>query len=227
MHSGLAVITTNSILRTLRKALFLAFEWHLLPREPRRIVRLLPGENQREFVLDSETEEKICSVLFSQMRDVVRFTIDSGLRAGEICRLTWSDVDYTDGTPIAVRIREVKTKFARRWVPLTNRSAAILAALQPSAKDGVPYVFTRYKGNQPLTVEWMSGRFKRARRVVGVSEDCKFHSLRHTACTRWAEAGVSAFEIQKLAGHSDIRISARYCHPEEKQLKAAIARLVK
>jgi integrase len=226
-ESGLAVITVNSLLRTLRKALFLAFEWHLLTSAPRRVVRLLPGENQREFVLDTDTAEKICKVLFGQMRDVVRFAIDSGLRAGEICNLTWNDVDYSGEDPVAVRIREGKTKFARRRVPLTNRSAAILTALRANVKDGVPYVFTRYKGNQPLTVEWMSGRFKRARRVVGVSEDCKFHSLRHTACTRWAVAGASAFEIRMLAGHSSIVISSRYTHPEEEQLKAAIARMGK
>lgn len=224
-ESGLAVITVNSLLRTLRKALFLAFEWNLLSRAPRRVVRLLPGENQREFVLDTDTEEKICKVLFGQMRDIVRFAVDTGLRAGEVCNLTWNDVEYTDETPIAIRVREGKTKFARRKVPLTNRSAAILKALRPAAKEGVPYVFTRYKGNQQLTPEWMSGRVKRARRVLGISEECKFHSLRHTACTRWGAAGASAFEIQRLAGHSSIVISSRYVHPEEDQLKAAIARM--
>jgi len=224
IKSGLAVITVNSILRTLRKALFLAHEWKLLQREPRRIIRLLPGENQREYVLDTATEEKICSVLFGQMRDVVIFAVDTGLRAGEICRLTWSDVDYADGVPVGVRVREGKTKFARRMVPLTNRTASILTNLRTKAKEGIPYVFTRFKGNQPLTVEWMSGRFKRARRSVGVSEDCKFHSLRHTACTRWAADGGSAFHIKSLAGHSSIEISARYCHPEDQHLKALIAR---
>ncbi|MBL8178764.1 MAG: tyrosine-type recombinase/integrase [Bryobacterales bacterium] len=36
------------------------------------------------------------------------------------------------------------------------------------------------------------------------------HSLRHTMLTRLGQAGVDAFTIMKIAGHSSITISQRY-----------------
>jgi integrase len=226
LASGLAVITVNSILRTLRRALFLAHEWELIPKRP-GFVKLLPNENRRTFVVDEATEARLVGASSDLMRQLIPFAIDTGLRAGEIVALTWNDVDYIADEPIAVHVRAGKTRFARRTVPLTKRAAANLVALRAARVDGCAHVFTRYEGRHPLTVEWMSGRFKRTRRPLGISEECCFHSLRHTACTRWGAAGASAFEIQRLAGHSSIEISARYTHPEQDQLRAAIARMGK
>lgn len=44
------------------------------------------------------------------------------------------------------------------------------------------------------------------------------HTLRHTFCSMLAQNGYSAFEIMKLAGHSDIKVSESYMHlaPHEK-----------
>jgi integrase len=226
LASGLAVITTNSILRTLRRALFLAYRWELRTKEPRGVVALLPNENKREFVL-SDTDEARIVAKFGQhslMRQIVPFACDTGLRASEIAALEWRDVDLTD-SPV-VRVREGKTKFARRTVPLTQRTAASLRLLF-AARTECAHVFTRYEGRHPITAGWMSTRFKAAIRALGISEDCVFHNLRHTCATRLGAAGASAFEIQRLMGHSSISISQRYVHPDARQLQAAVARLGK
>jgi integrase len=224
LSSGLAVITVNSILRTLRRALLLAHEWEVISKRP--IVKLLPNENRRTFVVDEATEARLVAH-FGQhdlMRHIIPFACDTGLRAGEIAALKWTDVVLTDNP--SVTVREGKTRFARRTVPLTQRTAASLRLLFASPA-ACGYIFSRYEGRHPLTVEWMSGRFKRSRRALVISEECVFHSLRHTCATRLGAAGASAFEIQRLMGHSSIEISARYTHPEQDQLRAAIARMGK
>ena len=50
------------------------------------------------------------------------------------------------------------------------------------------------------------------------------YTLRHTALTRWAEAGMSPFLLAQLAGHSSVKISQRYVHPTEDSIFAAIER---
>jgi len=45
------------------------------------------------------------------------------------------------------------------------------------------------------------------------------HSLRHTALTRFGEAGADAFTIMKLAGHSSVMISQRYVHPTDETVE--------
>jgi hypothetical protein len=51
------------------------------------------------------------------------------------------------------------------------------------------------------------------------------YCLRHTALTRLAEAGCDAFTLARIAGHSSITITQRYCHPQAKAIGSAFAKL--
>jgi site-specific recombinase XerD len=97
-----------------------------------------------------------------------------------------------------------------------------LKAVSSVAK--APFVFTTVYGSQLLRY-WPSEQFHDLREEMGLPKDCVIHSTRHTFCTRLGEAGASAFVIQRLAGHSDIKISARYVHPTENQLELAVQRM--
>jgi len=47
------------------------------------------------------------------------------------------------------------------------------------------------------------------------------HGLRHTAMTWMADSGVSLYVLQRVAGHQDPAVTARYLHPDTKALPAA------
>jgi hypothetical protein len=51
------------------------------------------------------------------------------------------------------------------------------------------------------------------------------YCLRHTALTRLAESGCDAFTLARIAGHSSITITQRYCHPQAEAIEAAFNRL--
>ena len=51
------------------------------------------------------------------------------------------------------------------------------------------------------------------------------YSLRHTFLTRLGESGCDAWTLARIAGHSSITISARYVHPSEDAVLAAMSRL--
>lgn len=51
------------------------------------------------------------------------------------------------------------------------------------------------------------------------------YCLRHTALTRLAEAGCDAFTLARIAGHSSITITQRYCHPQAEAVERAFQRL--
>ena len=46
-------------------------------------------------------------------------------------------------------------------------------------------------------------------------DDLIFHDLRHTAATRMVQAGVNIRVVQKVVGHSSIRITEKYVHTED------------
>jgi integrase len=51
------------------------------------------------------------------------------------------------------------------------------------------------------------------------------YCLRHTALTRLAEAGCDAFTLPRIAGHSSIIITQRYCHPQADAIYRAFGKL--
>lgn len=69
----------------------------------------------------------------------------------------------------------------------------------------------------------MRTAFKAACRRAGLG-GLGFHDLRHTAATRMVESGANIVAISKMLGHSDIKTTMRYTHPED-SLKDALESL--
>jgi len=65
----------------------------------------------------------------------------------------------------------------------------------------------------------------RAKLALALSKDFVIHSLRHTMLTRLGEAGVEAFTIMRIAGHSSVIISQKYVHPMPEAMERAFEKL--
>ncbi|MEU4345616.1 tyrosine-type recombinase/integrase [Nocardia sp. NPDC023852] len=50
-------------------------------------------------------------------------------------------------------------------------------------------------------------------------EHLRRHDLRHTGLTWLADAGVPLHRLQRIAGHTDPRITQRYLHPDIEALR--------
>ncbi|WP_433666464.1 tyrosine-type recombinase/integrase [Nocardia sp. CA-136227] len=50
-------------------------------------------------------------------------------------------------------------------------------------------------------------------------EHLRRHDLRHTGLTWFADAGVPLHRLQRIAGHTDPRITQRYLHPNIRALQ--------
>jgi len=211
-RKSVSTVTVNHNLRTLRRMLHLAAEWDVIAKVPK--VRLLPNEHQRDYVISDDDVTKCEETEAGLIGKLVPFLVDTGLRRGEVIGLMWENVheDF-------IQITKGKTASARRKIPLTVRAKAVLKSL-PRCDDRVFTV-----NGHPITVDWLSHAFLRARRRLQLPDDCVLHSTRHTFCTRLGERGADAFAIQRLAGHSSITISQRYVHPSAGRLDAAIALL--
>jgi len=85
-------------------------------------------------------------------------------------------------------------------------------------------------------LEGGTAKGQHARALTKVNEEAKEHNrpklkpfepycLRHSALTRLAEAGCDAFTLARIAGHSSITITQRYCHPQADAIERAFSRL--
>ena len=222
LKQGVLPDTVNSSIRILRRALHLAEEWKLIRRCPK--IKPLPGSRMREF--SEEMLSKITAKGTALLVRILPFLIDTGLRIGEACNLTWDTISL-EPKEGAVRgwvfVAVGKTKSAKRYIPLTERAAAILKLQKADAR--CQWVWTTCDGRRKLDRNYVSLQFRAVRDALGLPWDAVVHSTRHTFCTNLGERGADAFTIMKLAGHGSIMVSQRYVHPTPARLESAIGLL--
>jgi integrase len=211
--------TVNRALATLRRALRLAQRWRVIDRIPQ--IRLLSGEHQREFVLSREQEERYLAACMQPLRDTAMLMLDTGLRVGEALALEWRDVRLSP-EPGYIQVREGKSRYSRRSVPLTSRSRMMLEARRKTARS---LSVLAEDASGPMLNTSLAHLHAKVRAELGFPAEFVLHSLRHTFCTRLGEAATEAFLIQRLAGHHSVTVSERYVHPTPESAVLAIRRL--
>lgn len=138
-----------------------------------------------------------------RLRLLVLISVGTGMRSAEIFRLRWSDVMYSEGL-IAVRSKLKKGKM--RYVPMPPELAVEIRRYP--AVIGEDRIL-------PPEPEAKSGR----QRVEGSFEDLltrakirefRFHDLRHTFASWYMMKGGDLYELAKILGHSNIKMTERY-----------------
>lgn len=138
-----------------------------------------------------------------RLRMLVLIAVGTGMRSAEIFRLRWSDVMHSEGL-LAVRSKLKKGKM--RYVPMPSELAAEIRKY-PAVIDE-----DRVLPPEPGAT---SGR----QRVEGSFEDLltrakiqdfRFHDLRHTFASWYMMKGGDLYELAKILGHSNIKMTERY-----------------
>ncbi len=173
-------------------------------------IRLLPRTDAREpYPLSWNEQEKLFSALPQHLQLMCLFTVNTGCRNTEVCRLMWDyEIEIPElGTSVFVIPKEKVKNREDRLVVLNSVAKEIIETVR--GQDSV-WVFT-YKGspvNSMYNTAW-----KQARNKVGLPF-VRIHDLKHTYGRRLRAAGVSFEDRQDLLGHKSGRITTHYSAPE-------------
>jgi integrase len=114
-HVNLAASTINCGLRTLRRALSLAFEWGKLDKPVR--IPLAKGERQRDRVLGNGEIKLYLDNCRQPWKDAAITILGTGMRPGEVYSLRWKFV-LLNGSGGLIQVSEGKSRAARRLLPM-------------------------------------------------------------------------------------------------------------
>jgi integrase len=185
---------------------------------PARIVRTRKEDNARLRFLSRDEYGKLLKIIQrDHPRQVPAFTVSvyTGMRWGEQFGLIWSQVDLKNRK---IWLTRTKNSTARN-VPLNSTA---LSALHEQRS------LVSHKPTDPVFPE--AGNYCRfwfePSIVAAKISDYTWHCNRHTFCSWLAMAGVSLKEIQELAGHKTITMSARYAHLSPEATLTATERMV-
>ncbi|HWP43163.1 MAG TPA: site-specific integrase, partial [Blastocatellia bacterium] len=170
----------------------------------------------RERILTKAEEEKLlaaCTGWNKHLRPIIICALDTGMRRGEIFKLTWADVDFESGM---INIKAFNTKTLReRQVAMTSRLSQELYALwHNSRRDPDELVFG-------ITTSSKKG-FARVREIAGLP-DLRFHDLRHTHATRLVSKHLPLSEVGRVLGHTQANTTYRYVNANAETARRAAA----
>ena len=189
-----------------------------IDRNPADEVEVKRPNDQRERYLSLEELPRLKQVLdekmyrkgvkainqtYYRLRLIVLIALTTGMRIAEIFSLKWADLMYGEGL-IAVRAKLKRGKI--RYVPMPQELAAELRRYP--MVFGEDRIFPPKRGAKGER-QRVEGSFETVLELAGI-EDFRFHDLRHTFASWYMMNGGDLYELAKILGHANIKMTERY-----------------
>jgi len=165
--------------------------------------RQLGEPAQRIRWLTRDEAARLIAALPQHLAVMARFTLSTGLRDQNVCKLQWNQVDL-DRRVAWIHSDEAKGKRAIA-VPLNNDAVVILREQQGRNEQ---WVFP-YRG-RPVHRCGHTG-FKAALKAAGI-RDFRWHDLRHTWASWHVQVGTPLLALKEMGGWSSLEMVLRYAH---------------
>ncbi|MBR6496581.1 MAG: site-specific integrase [Rikenellaceae bacterium] len=245
LNSGLSPKSVKDILIVLKMILKFGIK-HNLTKDQQLDIKFPPERQRREIeVLSKTNQRKIMDFVkanFTFRNLGIYICLCSGMRIGEICALTWNDIDtdsgvitisktiqrvyFTDEHPkhTKIIIDTPKSKNSIRKIPISKELEKMIKPLK-KVVNGSFYVLTN--SATPIEPRTYRNYYKRLIMHLGIPA-MKFHGLRHSFATRCIESNCDYKTVSVLLGHSNISTTLNlYVHPNMEQKKLCIERMCK
>jgi integrase len=197
----------------------------LLPKNPLQRVQKLDAEGRERTFTPGEFLMLLrhSDMLFRQVLLFFRLT---GIRPGEFRRLTWEQVDFDNQVLVIRQHKSRRTaKVKKPRIIHLPPVAENLLRWRLKQHGQTERVFLNGDG-LPWTYNALRCRMKRLRERAGIGPDANgeqivLYTARHTFGSRAAAAGVSDRRLADLMGHSDPKMTQKYIHLANPDLRKA------
>ena len=223
---GKAPWTIRAVLTPLSRVMSYAVRQGWLAGNPVR--RLERGERppavelREKRILSGEEVGKLLDAVLPTYRPILATAAFSGLRLGELCGLTWADVDFEAGL---IRVRKQLDRDGNRVEPKTaqaKRDVVLMPSLAPLLRrhkaasafsKGTDFVFASKVGTPAYWRNVSRRGLEKAAGRAGLHGDGRptvtMHSLRHTYASHLIlDLKLDPVQVSKQLGHAKPSITS-------------------
>ena len=243
LNGGLSQKTIKDMLIVLRMILKFGAKKNYCVYAPIDVIFPTDRERQELEVLSIANQKKIMRFVednFTFRNLGIFICLSTGIRIGEICALTWDDID-TDNGVIHIRktiqriyvkengikktellIDTPKTATSMRDIPMIKDLYEILKPLKKVVNNNYFVLTNEATPTEPRTYR---NYYKKLLDKLGIPP-IKFHGLRHSFATRCIESKCDYKTVSVILGHSNISTTLNlYVHPNYEQKKKCIDKM--
>ncbi len=195
----------NRVISFLRTVCTYAVEWQLMDSNPCVGIRRFEEKKRDRYLTDAELAA-ILAVSTENMRVIYLMAYLTAQRINDVLNIKLADISDE-----GIAFKQQKTD-KRLIVAMTADVKDIIARAKalPRSARGLT-LFTTKRTCKPVIYETVKQQFKKASERAGV-KDATLHDLRAKSIT---DAKKQGHDPQKLAGHSDPRMTERYIRLRE------------
>ena len=245
LEKGLSQKTVKDILIVLKMVLKYAVKNQWLQQWQFDIQYPTQRDRQQLEVLSRANQKKVMQHIqqhFTFRNLGIYICLSGGMRIGEICALTWNDIDTERGVITINRtIQRVyvidgdrrntelifdtpKTKNSVRDVPMSKELMRMLKPIKKIANGNFFVLTNDAKPTEPRTYR---SYYKKLMNELGMPK-LKFHGLRHSFATRCIESKCDYKTVSVILGHANISTTLNlYVHPNLEQKQKCIDQMLK
>ncbi|MDR3119620.1 MAG: site-specific integrase [Mediterranea sp.] len=245
LDEGLSQKTIKDILIVLKMILKFGVKNKLLEYQQFDIQFPTERERYEIEVLSKSNQKKIMNYVqehFTFKNLGIYICLSAGIRIGEICALTWDDIDTEAGI---INIRKTiqriyviedndrrtelildspKTKNSIRDIPMSRNLLRMLKPIKKVVNSSFYLLTNDAKPTEPRTYR---NYYKKLMKELDMPK-LKFHGLRHSFATRCIESNCDYKTVSVILGHSNISTTLNlYVHPNMEQKKKCINQMFK
>lgn len=213
--AGYKPATVNRFLVVIRYALNLALDWEVpgLSHNPLHRVGHYPDPGGQERFLSEAEVQRLTAALRDRnvpvLENLITLLLLTGARKSELLPARWSDVSFQGRVLHVDRSKNGKP----RDIALGDGALTMIEKIAREQQS--PYLFPSPKTGLPY--KNVFGTWNRVRHDAGLP-DVRIHDLRHSFASFLVNAGWSLYEVQRLLGHSSIKVTERYAHLKRDRL---------
>jgi integrase len=245
LKEGLSQKSVKDILIVLKMVLKFGAKNKWIEYQPLDIKFPTHQQKQTIEVLSRANQKKLMNYVqehFTFRNLGIYICLSAGMRIGEICALTWEDIDTENGIihirrtiqriymiDAGIRKTELildtpKTKNSIREIPI---SRDLLKMLKPIKKIMNLNFFVLTNDAKPIEPRTYRSYYKKFMQALDMPQ-LKFHGLRHSFATRCIESKCDYKTVSVILGHSNISTTLNlYVHPNLEQKKKCIEQMFK
>jgi integrase len=191
---------------------------HLESNPAKNIKRIKPPEKLPLFFTEEEFNKLLNVIDNPDWKDIVEFAVSTGFRQMEILNLHKKQFNKQDRMIILDNHFHTTKSRKIRNMPLNKRAFEIVSRRVEQEKGEL--IFTL--NGEEILQDNLQDKFRKYVKAAELNPKLTFHCLRKTFASWLVQRGVSIYEVSKLLGHSDIKVTEIYAHLKPDNLRNAV-----
>lgn len=181
-----------------------------MPKKPQKDRDIIVIPQTEQLIVLTALESNARVTQGKNWRYYAEFMLQTGMRTGEVRALRWDDIKDNSiyvhqNWTLTHNLKNSTKTNETRWVPLNQTSLNIINKTPHTDEFIFPW-------NRYAFQSWFYDRMTELHQKGLIEKRYRPYDLRHTAISRWIEAGIPVAQVAKWAGNSTEVIFQHYCN---------------